>query len=74
MGKSLACRMGRHHWVLETRQLDIDEPRRVVAVCSSCQKIDLGGSRFENSERPEDTNGTGYSAGFGGGMEGPPIY
>ena len=67
MGTSLACRVGRHHWVIETRQLDIDEPARTVQVCSACQKINLGGSRFENSQRPVDPNGTGYSTGFGGG-------
>lgn len=65
MGKSLACRLGRHHWEIEKRQLDVDEPPRLVQVCVACQRVDFGGSRFERTDLPEDPGGTGYPPGFG---------
>ncbi|HEU5486461.1 MAG TPA: hypothetical protein VFU98_16240 [Microlunatus sp.] len=68
MGTPLSCRLGRHRWELERRQLDVDEPPRIVQVCSRCQRISLGqGSRFEHTDLPDDPNGTGQSSGFAGG-------
>lgn len=68
MTTSLGCRLGHHHWRFDIRQLDIDEPPRQVAVCTHCQKISLGGSRFHRDDRPENPDGTGMAAGFGGGV------
>jgi len=67
MSKPLACRLGRHHWTTEQRQLDRYDPPRTVQVCTRCQTVSLGGSRFENSDLPEDPNGTGGAMGLSGG-------
>lgn len=67
VSKSLACRLGRHHWAVEQRQIDRNEPPRTVRVCTRCQTTSFGGSRFEHTDLPNDPNGTGAASGFAGG-------
>jgi hypothetical protein len=47
--------------------MDRNEPPRTVQVCTRRQITSVGGSRFENTDPPNDPNGTGYASGFAGG-------
>ncbi len=47
--------------------MDRNEPPRTVQVCTRCQTTSVGGSRVENTDLPNDPNGTGYASGFAGG-------
>ena len=47
--------------------MDRNEPPRTVQVCTRYRTTTVGGSRFENTDLPNDPNGTGYASGFADG-------
>jgi hypothetical protein len=57
MTKPVACRVGRHHWEIEKRQVDPDESPQTVRVCARCGALSTGASRLERSDPPGTWSG-----------------